>query len=83
MSLPQGAQPVLIVYVQPDGNLGVQGPINEPHALLEVLGKAMLVLAQHHAKLAAEAGPKLVIAKPVPPGVVPQNGNPHPPLRRI
>ncbi len=59
---PPGTTPVLVVYVQPDGNLGVAGLIDNVPAVLDLLGQAMRALAQHHAKkeqpkvLAAPAG---------------------------
>lgn len=73
-------RPLLTIHVTSDGQIGVTGPIDDVPMLLDILGKAMIVLAGHHQAKKNSSG--LVVARPMPdqPQV---NGNSHPPLRRV
>lgn len=73
MNLPEGATAILTIYVDPAGQIGVAGPIDDEVAFLDIVGKALLVVAQYRASKAEPKG-KILVARPMPSRLPPING---------
>jgi hypothetical protein len=54
------------IELRDDGNVTVSGPLNNPPAMMDILGKALLATAQHSHQAQSpiiQPSPKLAIAR--------------------